>query len=1062
MFKMKKKLNLKITTSSWLFIIVLLLSFSSYAQTKRVTGTVTDAEDHTVIPGTVVTIKGTHNSSPTDIKGTYSIQAKEGDVLVFKFVGFEPQDIMVGKANIINVVLSMVNKNLNEVVVIGYGTKSRGDLTGSVSSVKADDIVQTHPTTIDQALQGKVPGVVVQQVSGQPGGDVSIQIRGVGSLSSPTTPPLYVIDGMQIPPSAQSPIPGNGTNPLSSIDPSEIASIDILKDASATAIYGSQAANGVVVITTKRGVSGPPVISYDGYAGWQALPKYYSVMNLQEYATFMNQKSAIIGYDLRPQFANPQYLGVGTDWQKALFRTAPMQNHNVAISGGDARTKYYLSGTYFSQTGIALGSDFTRTSIKLNLDNKTTDWLKIGTSLQMAHVNENVTTSNTGVILQALSQTPDVEVVNPDGTWGGNDPNIYGAYGANPFALASIVKDLKSRYQLLGNAYAEIQFTKDISLRNEVSGNFDFATEDYFNPSYTMGAYIKSSNSATYTSAQNFYYSFTNYLNYSHYFQSKIYLSATAGHESQLLTNQSVSAIRSNFASNNVTAINSGDPTSALNTGVKGNGALEAYFGRLNITYDDRYLLTGTIRHDGSSKFAPDERWNTSYSGALGWKISHEKFMKDFKPVNDLKLRLGYGLVNNQNISEYAYGSTLTTVATGLSGNSQLTATTGNPDIHWETTKEFNLGLDASILNNRVEFSVDAYSRKTNGLLLSDILPYYSGTVPVGGYSPGTIQAPYINVGSVSNKGFEFSLTTINVKAKSFNWRTNVTFSRNQNKILELNSQSSTLLGYAGSTAITKSVVGRSIGDFYGYQTLGIYKNAADFAKYPALRQNGSGAIPITPGSGGVWIGDVIFKDQNGDGKIDESDQTYLGSPLPKFQYGINNTFNFKNFDLTVFMTGDYGNKIFNQLKVNAENPNQNFGYFKSVSNYARIGLINPAGSTSDINNVYITNPSTNIVRISQSSGNENQAFSDKYVEDGSFLKCKSIALGYNFPQTILSKIHLRSLRIYGNVTNVFTITKYSGYDPEIGSWNPFAAGVDNGYYAQPRVFSIGANISLN
>lgn len=1043
--------------SCFLIVITLFFSLTTYAQNNRIIGKVTSADDRQSLPSVTVRVKGTNTFAPSDMNGNYSIQAKEGDVLVFSFIGFQTKEVAVTKNSTVDVALSNTSKNLNEVniVAVGYGTAKRSDLTGSVSSISAADIAKTQPTTIDQALQGKVAGVVVQQVSGQPGGAVNIQIRGIGGFSG--TPPLYVIDGIQIPPSAQSPIAGNGTNPLSSIDPSQIASIDVLKDASATAIYGSQASNGVIIITTKKGTSGAPVISYDGYEGWQKLPKYYDVMNLRQYATFMNEKSAIIGYDFRPQFANPQYLGLGTNWQKALYRTAPMQNHNVAISGGDARTKYYLSGTYFSQEGIALGSDFQRTSIKVNIDNKTTDWLKIGTNLSLAHVTENVATTNTGVILQALNQTPDVNVINPDGTYGGNDPNIYGATGANPFALASIVKDLRSRYQALGNAYAEIQFTKDLTLRNEASGNFDFATEDYFNPTYTMGAYSHTTNTGTATSAQNFYYSLTNFLNYTHTFHSKYYFNVMAGHESQLLNSNSVSATRTNFASNNVTSISSGDATTATNTGIKGQGALEAYFGRANFTYNDKYLLTATVRHDGSSKFAANNRWNTTYSGALAWKINHEDFLKDIKAINDLKLRLGYGLVNNQNIAEYAYGSTLNTVATGLSGNAQLTSTTGNPDIKWETTKSYNVGLDATVLNSRIRFSADAYYRKTSNLLLSLTEPFYSGTFPSGGYSPGAVQSPFVNIGSVSNKGFEFSLTTENIRSKSFNWSTTLTLSRNKNTILALAPGTPAIYG-----TVTKTIVGRSIGDFYGYQAIGIYKNAADFVKYPARPQNGSGPIPITNGSGGVWVGDVIFKDLNNDGKIDANDQTFLGSPIPKFQYGINNTFNFKNLDLTVFMTGDYGNKLYNQLSVNANNPNQNFGYFPSVLNFANIGMINPAGSSADINNVYITNPTTNITRISQSSGNDNQRFSDKYIEDGSFLKCKSIALGYSFTPALLSKIHLRSLRLYANVTNVFTITKYTGYDPEIGSWNPLAAGIDNGYYAQPRVYTVGLNVSLN
>ena len=1038
-----------------LFVIFLnLLHLNGYAQERQITGKIVGNDNPQPLRGATVQVKTKKTATSTNEQGQYSIRANTGDVLIFKMIGFLPQEIMVGDGSMINVTLRVESNKLDEVVVIGYGEKKRADLTGSISSVSGADLVRTQPTTVDQALQGKVPGVVIQQISGQPGGGVSVQIRGLTAFGN--NPPLYVIDGLQILPSAGD----KGTNPLASINPSEIASIDILKDASATAIYGAQANNGVVIITTKRGVSGPPQISYDGYAGGQALPKYYDVMNLREYATFMNEKSAIIGYDLRPQFANPQYLGLGTDWQKALFRTALMQNHNVAITGGDARTKYYLSGTYFAQDGIALGSDFRRISGRLNLDNKTTEWLKLGVSLQLANVKENVTTSQTGVIRQALNQTPDVNVVNPDGTWGGNDPNIYGATGTNPFALAKIVKDLKSRYELFGNTYAEIQFAKGLTLRNELSGNFSSATEDQFDPIYTMGAYSKTNNSASYSSGQNTFVSLTNYLTYWHSF-GKYNLNAMVGHESKVTKFENVSASRQNFPSNNVQAISNGDARTALNSGLKGQTAGESYFGRFDVKYNDKYNLTINVRNDGSSKFGPDNRWVTTYSGALSWKLKQENFLKNVKAVNDLKLRVGYGLQNNQNIADYAYGGTLTTVTNSLTGNAQLLSTIGFPDVKWETTKGYNTGLDASILNSRIEFSVDAYYKKTENLLLGITLPLYSGMVDPTGYAPGSIQSPYVNIGSVSNKGIEFTLTTHNIAGKNFNWKSNITLSRNINKILALNSDASALYGYAGATAITKSAVGRSIGEYFGFEALGLYKNAEDFARYPALTQKGGTAIPITNGTGGVWVGDVIFKDQNNDGVIDERDQVYLGSPMPKFQFGINNSFIYKNFDLNIFMSGNYGNKLYNQVRVDAENPNQNFGYFRNVAEYSRIGLINPAGSANDINNVYITNPETTITRISQSSGNDNQRFSSKYIEDGSFIRCKSITLGYNFKENLLSKIHLKTLRLYAQVTNVFTITRYNGYDPEIGSWNPLAAGVDNGYYAQPRVFTIGANISI-
>jgi TonB-linked SusC/RagA family outer membrane protein len=1059
-----KELLRKKTKCKILFLLAaILLGQASYAQTRRITGKVTGSDDSKPLPGVSIQIKDSQAGTVSDANGVYVIMVKPSDVLVFSYLGYISQQIPVGQSNPVNVVLTPTNSNLNEVVVIGYGNAKPKDLTGSISTLKAADILKAQPTTIDQALQGRMPGVIVQQTSGQPGGGVSVEIRGVTNFTG--TPPLYVIDGMQIPPGSQSALgglAGVGTNPLSSINPADIASINVLKDASATAIYGSQASGGVVIITTKRGTAGAPTISYDGYYGVQQLAKDYAVFNLPEYAAFMNAKAAIIGYDVRPQFANPQYLGPGTNWQAVLFRNAPEQNHNLAISGGDARTKYYLSATYFTQEGITLGSDFRRISVKANIDNKTTDWLKIGTSLSLEHVTENLNSTSdyngtSDLISQALAQSPDVSAYLPGGGFGGNDPNIYGAKGMNPVAQATLLTNLRNRYQVFGNAYAEIQFTKDLSLRNEVSGNFDFGSQDVFTPTYSTGTYNVPINYGSYYSAQNIYTSVTNYFSYQHVFSQKYNVSATLGHEAQLTKNSSVSASRSGFPSNDVTTISTGDPTTATNSADKFQGALEAYFGRANFSYEDKYLLTGTVRRDGSSKFGPDNRWNTTYSGAFAWKLNNEDFLKGVKQINDLKLRLSYGLVNNQNIRDFAYGSTLATVATGVAGNAQMLNTIGNPDIKWETTKSYNLGVDITAFDNRVTFTADAYTKRTDNLLIAINLPLYSGESLAGQYN-SFIQPPFVNIGSVQNKGVEFSLATTNIKSSAFNWKTNLVFSLNKNKILALAPGTDAILG-----SVSRSVVGGSIGEFYGYQTLGLYRNAADFASHPAIMQKADGTpLPISPAAGGIWVGDVIFKDNNNDGKIDQNDQTFLGSPVPKFQYGINNTFTYKSFDLTVFMSGDYGNKIYNQLKVNGNNPNSNFGFFPAVATFARIGLINPSGSATDINNVYITNPQTNITRINQSIGNLNTAFSDRYLESGSFLKCKSINLGYTFPSKLLSKVHLRSLHVYANVTNVFTITKYTGADPEIGSYDPTNAGIDGGFYPQSRVYTLGLNLTLN
>jgi TonB-linked SusC/RagA family outer membrane protein len=512
-----------------------------------------------------------------------------------------------------------------------------------------------------------------------------------------------------------------------------------------------------------------------------------------------------------------------------------------------------------------------------------------------------------------------------------------------------------------------------------------------------------------------------------------------------------------------VQAINSGDATTATNSGDKGQSALESYFGRLNFGYGDRYLFTANVRTDGSSKFAPANRWVTTYSGAIAWKINNEKFFEDVTAFNELKLRLGYGLTNNQNIADYAYASTLITSTNGLTGVAQLTSNLANPLVQWEKTKYANIGLDATLLNHRINFSIDFYDRKTDGLLLSLPLPLYSGTVPSTGWNPGSLNAPYKNIGAVSNKGFDFRISSVNIKHKDFTWRSDVTVSHNRNKILALNAEGAALYGYLGTAIAARSVVGRSMGEFWGYETDGLFTSAEDFKTHPAIPVNPTTnvKIPITPTTGGVWLGDVKFRDRNGDSVIDQRDQTFLGTAIPKLQIGFNNSFSYKSFDLNVFFSANVGNKVLNAMRINGDNPNQNFGYFKSVLNYAKLGMIDPNGSATDVNNVYVTNPGTTIQRISQSSGNDNNRLSDRFIEDGSFIRCKNITFGYTLPQKLLTKVHMSSLRVYFNVTNAFIIKKYSGVDPEIGSWDPLLAGVDNGYYPQPRVFTIGANLAL-
>lgn len=1051
-----KTTRLRLLLLGFVFFMTL-LSTTAYSQTEKVNGTIINQRTSTPVQGATITLKGTDRFTAADDAGKFSIDASTGQVLVITMIGYTKKEIVIGKTKIIEVKLSEVALQLDDVVVIGYGKARRKDVTGAISSITGDELRKTSPTTFDQALQGKVTGVVIQQISGQPGGGVSIQIRGISSINSSNSP-MFVIDGVIIPPTND---PGNGANPLNTINPSEIESIDVLKDASATAIYGSQATNGVIVITTKRGSVSPPQISLDEYYGFQKIPKRLPTVNLQQLATFLNERAAVWGFDARPEFANPKYLGEGTDWQDELFRKAPMQNHSLTINGGDVRTQYLFSLGYFDQDGIALGSRFKRYSVRFNLDNKTTNWLKIGTSLQLANVVENVVsggTSSSGVIEDALSLTPDIAVTNSDGTWGGvTNTSGWVDPVANPVAEATINKNMNYRYQLFGNVYAEVNFTKDLSLRNEVSGNFDFTRNEQFTPQTTYGKYTTPNpTSSSYSSGQDFYTVVRNYFTYNKRFGNNDNLNVFVGHEANLSKSSNVSASRSDYSSNNVQSISSGDATTAKNSGTYGQGALESYFGRINYNWLDKYLFTVNLRNDGSDKFPADDRWAFSYSGAFAWKLNNERFLAPVKFINELKLRLGYGLTNNQNIPSNTYVTQLTTVANGLSGTAQFQSNLANPDVTWEQTKNANIGLDGTLFNGVINFSIDVYDRHTDGLLLKVPLPRYSGTTT--DYSPGAMTAPYVNVGSMSNKGIDIRVGTTNIRNKNFTWRTDVTVSRNVNKVL--------YLGSGGDDASfvksnSKTVVGRPIGSFYGYIYDGIFATAEDFKTHALPADQDGAPRPIANAVGGIWYGDRKFKDLNGDGIIDTKDQTFLGSPLPKFQFGFNNSFNYKRFDLNIFFSGSVGNKVYNELPVSQTNPLNNTNYFTGVLNYAKTALINPDGDPDNVNNVYVTNPNTTIVGLRNDNTNENGRFSNLFLEDASFIRCKNITVGYSLPQNLLAKAHINSIRVYANVSNAFVITKYTGMDPEVGSWDVLEAGYDGGRYPQSRVFTIGVNVKL-
>lgn len=1039
-----------------LFAIVMfsLVTIPMYGQNRTISGTVKSEADDELLIGVSVKVKEAPGGTITDAQGRYTLQAKSGQTLVFSYIGFRTLEVKIDKQKSIDVSLREDTKMLDEVVVVGYGTMKRSDLTGSVVSVSADDIKKTVVTSLDQALQGRAAGVSVTQNSGAPGGGISVSIRGINSLNG--NEPLYVIDGVAI--SGQT---GNNSSVLSSINPSDIVSMEILKDASATAIYGSRASNGVVLITTRQGEAGKTRLSYEGYVGVQQLPNRLDVLNLREYAEYQNLRAEVLGWGAREEFKDPSLLGEGTNWQKEIFRSALMHNHQINITGGNENAKFSLTGGYLNQDGIAIGSSFERFSVRMNADAKITKWLTIGLRASGSRTQQVNTVDNGDIISTAIRQLPEVPAKNPDGSWGTQQENIYGTYFSNPVAEALMRENYDKGTQLYVNLFADINIWKGLSFHTEYGGSYNYNNHYQFTPSYDYGLYNQQSSSSR-NASNGSNYSFKNYFTYNAKF-GKHDFSLMAGHEAQENTWENLSGSRSDFFLNSVHELDAGDALTAKNGSSKSSGAIESYFGRFNYSFDDRYLLTATLRSDGSSNFGPNNRWGTFPSVAVAWKIKNEAFLKNVTAIDNLKLRFGWGAVGNQSAGSYAYGVAMAS-ATSIWGTGFYAGNYANANLKWEETQAYNIGLDVNLLGNRIEFIAEAYYKNTDNLLMQAALPDYVNSI---------IRAPWVNAGAMVNKGMEFTLNTVNIDSRDFFWKTGITLSFNKNEVTRLYTETAGIQGYVGSETYTYSLVGEPVGQFYGYKVIGMFKDEGDFYQKDSkgeFRLNEKGErIPVALPKGKsmkeneIWVGDYIFEDKDNNGVIDEKDRSFLGNPEPKFNYGINNYFSYKGFDLNIFINGVYGNKIFNSLRKWYTNPMNNSGMLKETIGIARVELIDPEGPA-DISNVRVSNPAqAKVQRITANDANDNNRMSDRFIEDGSYLRIKNISLGYTFPRSWLEKIGIENLRIYANVQNAFTFTKYKGYDPEIGAYNQnvLTRGIDNARYPSQRIYTFGLNLGF-
>lgn len=1065
----------------------------AFAQSK-ITGVVKDSTGEPII-GASVTIKGAQGvGAVTDIDGNFSLTVPSGKKqLLVSYIGFTPQTVDVNGKNTFTIVLKEDNQTLNEVVVVGYGTMKKSDLAGATGSMDEKKMKGSIITNLDQSLGGRVAGVTSMATSGAPGSSTSIRVRGQATINAGAEP-LYVVDGVIWNNSNSSGSSvglgdalGNGSvstvSPLSSLNPSDIVSMEVLKDASATAIYGAQGANGVVLITTKRGKAGEAKFTYDGMVAWQRQGKRIDILNLREFAEYYNDMASQGMVYKDDRFSDPSVLGKGTNWQDAIFRTALQHQHQVSAQGGSEKIKYYVSGNYMDQDGTNIGSEFKRYGARVNLDSQLKSWLKLGLSATYSNTDQRLLKADQedGVITYALTTRPDTPIYDING--GYTSISQQGVSNPNPVALALMDDILYNQNLLTGNVFAEVTPIKNLVWHTEVGYSFNWDRGEVFKPTVDLGSWTRTKNYNSIQKSTGSFVQFKNYLTYNGSF-GKHSFTAMLGQECWKSKWDSARTEAQDLPTNTVHNPSLGDPsTFKINNGF-GTSAMASFFTRETYNFDDRYLLTYTFRRDGSSNFGPNNRWGSFHSVAGAWRFSNEAFVRNVagKWLSNGKLRIGWGQTGNANIGGGKWSSDMSSIGTGL-GTSYRPLRIANLDVHWEKQEQTNIGLDLGLFHDKLGITVDVYKKVSNDMLMPMQLPSYMGT---SGNTSSALAAPFGNFGSIENKGLEITINAHPISTKNFSWDSEFEISWNKNKLTKLSGTSSAAILGVGqwNDVVSKSDVGQPLFQFFGYVTDGVYTSYEDIENSPKPVSYG--------GSNGynkyntVWVGDVKYKDISGpdgvpDGKIDENDRTYIGNPMPKYTFGWTNTFRYKDFDLSIFVNGSVGNKVYNYIRMKLDNMKSVWAnQAATVINRSQITPINPNKDYSngylghnattvyhwydDIDNVQVLNP-TNIPAAHLNDPNENSRVSDRYIEDGSYLRIKNITLGYTFPKQWIKNLGLENVRLSCNIQNLWTITGYKGYDPEIGAstsdTNGYVYGLDNGRYPSPTVYSFGLNVTF-
>ncbi len=1012
--------------------IFMLGQFSANAQDENISGKITGVNGDP-LSGVTVAVKNSTITTITDANGNFNFSVPGNATLVITYVGYATQEVAVSGRKQLLISLILTGNTLNEVVVVGYTTQKKKDLTGSVSIINTKDISGIPVGGIDQIMQGKAAGVSITQVTGAPGDGVTVRIRGIGTINN--NDPLYIVDGVPT---------KDGINEIS---PNDIESISVLKDASSASIYGARASNGVVVITTKKGRTGKPSLSLNAYTGWQTPGHLIKMANTVQYVNAYNIAATNDSRPLIPMGMLDTLPDV--NWQKEVLKSAPISNVQLSLSGGSENTKYIVSAAYFTQKGMIENSSNDRFNLRTAITSTISKIFKVGTNVNLAYnKTKQVGSSGDGfgagnpgpsVMRYALFRAPASPVYNKDGTFVDipNPPNFFGD-GLNPVGLAANTDRSFNSYSLLGDVFVEVSPVNHLKLRSDIGTNLIITNYRQFYATWGSPQRLQNSpNSLAQYNQNNFNYNWTNTATYE-WSRDKHTVNILAGTEIIYNDTKLLSASNSNFPNQTTTFqyLNNGTSITPSVGGNESNASLSSGFGRLDYQYDNKYLAAFNFRRDGSSRLDPSNRWGNFYSGSVGWRIDKEKFMEKVKAVSNLKLRASLGQLGNQEISNYGYASLIGSTGYYAFGNSAAPAYTiyakGNPNIKWETSTIGDVGLDLGLFDGAISITADYYRKVTSNLLVAPPDPTSAGTVAGSAFE---------NNGKILNRGFEFDVVYQKQINKDWQFDVSGNLATIHNEVLALlNSQPIPGGRVDNNVFVTRTAVGHPVGAFYLLQQEGIFQTPLDVFTHANQGAN------IRPG-------DVKFKDINGDGVINQDDRVFGGSPIPTITYGFTGNARFKEFDLNLFFQGVGGNKIYNQVNSELE------GFYRPFNITEKTATESWHGEgTSNL-----------LPRLSWTGAQNNKQTSTRFLEDGSYLRLKNVQLGYSLSSNVLNRLKISSMRFFVSAQNVFTITKYTGLDPEMAtSANAATAGdgvravgIDWGTYPSARTYTVGVNLNF-